>query len=172
MRGGLTGYHGVYVPMRQEVAGFEPPQLTRLVEFDYLDSTTPRHDVAFMHERISPGGHRRLIILSADATGGGRIFGFWRTVLEPVSLFSARHHNFMAVMPEMFESDGDFRVFAGQPDPHDPSYFTIPFELAGQPGTIDGRLDDSDRVTLIVRGGPPANARNATTEPYPGLPVR
>ena len=152
------GYHGVYIPGRFDIAGFEPPELTRFIRFDHqVLYDTPRHNVAFMHERTSPAGHRRLIIISADATGGGRIFGFWRTVLEPVPMFSGRRHSFGAMMPGMFESDGDFRVFAGQVDPNDASHFTIRFELAGQPGLIDGRLKDNDRIVLTVREGPPAN---------------
>jgi hypothetical protein len=30
------------------------------------------------------------------------------------------------------------RFFAGQPDPNDPSHFTLRYELSGQPGIIDG----------------------------------
>jgi hypothetical protein len=153
-----NGYHGAYLPGRFDIAGFEPPELMKLrgLSTPYFVSY-PRQNVAFMHELISPAGNRRLVILSADATGGGRVFGFWRSVLKPVSLISSRQHNFSAMMPGMFESDGDFRVFAGQADPNDASHFTIRFELAGQAGLIDGRLNNNDRIILTVREGPPAN---------------
>lgn len=51
------------------------------------------------------------------------------------------------------------RVYNGQPDPSDPSHFTIGYKVDGQRGTIDGRLADHDkpdwnRVTLNFRDGP------------------
>ena len=44
------------------------------------------------------------------------------------------------------------RVFAGQPDPADPTHFTIPYELDGRGGVIDGWLKD-DRIELRPREG-------------------
>lgn len=46
------------------------------------------------------------------------------------------------------------RLFAGQPDPADPSHFTIGYAVNGRPGTIDGWLQDDERVKFRVRGGP------------------
>jgi hypothetical protein len=40
------------------------------------------------------------------------------------------------------------RLFGGQPDPADPSRFTIPYEVGGKPGIIHGRLKDDDTVEL------------------------
>ena len=45
-------------------------------------------------------------------------------------------------------------LFAGQADVADPSHFTLPYDIDGQPGTIDGWLDAYDRVRLQVRDGP------------------
>jgi hypothetical protein len=42
------------------------------------------------------------------------------------------------------------RVFAGQPDPTDPSHFTIRYELAGRAELIDGFLTDDNNIKLIV----------------------
>ena len=44
------------------------------------------------------------------------------------------------------------RVFAGQPDPADPSHFTIPYRLDGQDGVIDGWLKDNG-IELRPRAG-------------------
>jgi hypothetical protein len=47
------------------------------------------------------------------------------------------------------------RFYAGQPDPADPSHFTIAYQFDGKPGTIDGRVRDS-RLVLRPREGAPA----------------
>ena len=48
---------------------------------------------------------------------------------------------------------GLWRIFAGQPDPADPTHFTIPYDIDGKPGVIDGRLTDGDRLMLTPRAG-------------------
>jgi hypothetical protein len=45
------------------------------------------------------------------------------------------------------------RVYAGQPDPADPSHFTIGIRLNDLPFVIDGRLLGDDGATLVPRGG-------------------
>ena len=45
------------------------------------------------------------------------------------------------------------RLFAGQPDPADAACFTIPYEIDGRTGWIDGTLREGGRVGLDVRGG-------------------
>lgn len=44
----------------------------------------------------------------------------------------------------------ELRVLAGQPDPRDPSHFTIRYDLNGQPGVIDGWLDAGRVVRLTA----------------------
>jgi hypothetical protein len=43
---------------------------------------------------------------------------------------------------------------AGQPDPVDPSHFTIRYQMWGQDDVLDGRLNDDDSVTLTPRHAP------------------
>ncbi|MGB7160754.1 MAG: hypothetical protein WBD40_22005 [Tepidisphaeraceae bacterium] len=45
-------------------------------------------------------------------------------------------------------------LFAGQADPEDPSHFTIPYEIDGQSGMIDGWIRD-DNLLLTPRTGIP-----------------
>jgi hypothetical protein len=45
------------------------------------------------------------------------------------------------------------RILAGQPDPNDPTHFTIPYVLDGKPGVIDGFLRANGRVMLEPREG-------------------
>ena len=44
------------------------------------------------------------------------------------------------------------RLYAGQPDPADPTHFTIPYRLDGREGVIDGWLKE-DRIELKPREG-------------------
>ena len=48
---------------------------------------------------------------------------------------------------------GVLRVLAGRPDPKDATHFTIDYVLDGQPGVIDGWLQNDDRVRLEPRQG-------------------
>jgi hypothetical protein len=46
-----------------------------------------------------------------------------------------------------------WRVYAGQPDVADPGHLTIAYDVAGVRGTIDGHLNDGDRLILTPRAG-------------------
>jgi len=46
-----------------------------------------------------------------------------------------------------------FRFYAGQPDPADPSHFTIDYDLNGQRGTIHGYLRNDDSIQLKPAAG-------------------
>lgn len=152
--------------------------------------------VAFMHARRSPGGQERLVIVSCgwawayycgyslgiDA-GTVVVPGSWRsnpTVADrkgQVGSVSAEPNWRWTVGhdggPREFRAG--FRVFAGQPDPADPSHFTIAYErrkltleevelgvirwvdedtARWERGTIDGWLRDDDTVEMRVRDGP------------------
>ena len=47
----------------------------------------------------------------------------------------------------------NLRVFAGQPDPQDPSHFTVEYEVGGVKNVIDGWLTDDDYLRILPRGG-------------------
>ena len=60
----------------------------------------------------------------------------------------------MAAAPTAATIDlNQWRIFAGQPDPNDPTHFTIPYDVDGKPGVIDGRLNDGERAILTPRTG-------------------
>jgi hypothetical protein len=67
------------------------------------------------------------------------------------------------------------RFFAGQPDPNNPSHFTIAYEVDGRRELLDGLLHDDDSVTLeprqgrIVYGDP--SGRNRRWDPYAEPPA-
>ena len=56
-----------------------------------------------------------------------------------------------ATMPSIATTH-QLRFFGGSPDPADGSHFTLPYELDGQPGVIDGWLRD-DGLVLTPRQG-------------------
>jgi hypothetical protein len=43
---------------------------------------------------------------------------------------------------------GEFRFYAGQPDPSDPTHFTVGYDVDGAPGTIHGRLAPDGTIKL------------------------
>jgi hypothetical protein len=53
----------------------------------------------------------------------------------------------------------DVRLFAGQADPVNADRFTLPYEIDGQRGVIEGTLDFLDRVQLKVIEGPATQAQ-------------
>jgi hypothetical protein len=53
-----------------------------------------------------------------------------------------------------FESAKHLRFFSAKLDANDASAFTIKYEMDGQSGTIDGKLEDDGSVSLRVRDGP------------------
>jgi len=59
------------------------------------------------------------------------------------------------------------RIYAGQLDPNDDAHFTIKYEINNVPGTIDGRLEADDTVTLKILDGPAMTkpSRNPTSGP-------
>jgi hypothetical protein len=120
----------------------------------------------FLHELVSPAGHRRLVAVGLDTplpqkSGVDRagkptrpgpeecwiLFDTW--VIDPagIPLKPAQ----ITTAPEGLEVDGavQSRYDAGEADPRDPSHFWISLG----PGTpaIDGWLRDDDKIRLEVR---------------------
>ncbi len=61
--------------------------------------------------------------------------------------------DYRVVFPRQ-SNDTPVRFYAGQPNPVDPSRFVLNFEIQGQRGEIEGRLDDDRFVTLKLLSGP------------------
>ena len=115
--------------------------------------------VAFLGQRISPAGHRRLVCVEFAP---GRDFlpnprqnsqcavavtpATWTT--PPSSPVWQGHFDgpstFAFPLPSM-------RIYAGQPDPKDASHFTIRYQMMSRQDFIDGWLKDDDSVVLHLR---------------------
>ena len=105
----------------------------------------------FLHERTSPAGHVHLVGVGIDPSGGApstrpRGVVWYRFPGDRCpTLRYAYELGTVAPRP------GRIKIFAGQPDPSDPSHFTISYELDGKPKTIDGWLNDDDTVRFNRR---------------------
>jgi hypothetical protein len=57
--------------------------------------------------------------------------------------------------PERFRIDAPntYRFYAGQPDPADPSRFTIDYDMNGTRGTIRGRVKGDETIELLPTTG-------------------
>jgi hypothetical protein len=122
------------------------------------------HSTLFMHERRTPSGRRRLVIVE--------LFG---TALRPrvmsIATFratAAELHWDRTWLKPLWVQNSLFLV--GQPDPDDPSHFTFSFREGSADSTaawtvVDGWLQDDDTVLLEPRActtpaPPPASGRS------------
>ena len=69
--------------------------------------------------------------------------------------------------PERFRIDAPYtyRFYAGQPDPADPSRFTIDYDVNGKRGTLRGRLTRDDTIELL-----PTTGKAVGSQWYPDPP--
>jgi hypothetical protein len=147
--------------------GFQPrcwrefaPSVGVLPYAPFTASTT------FLHELRTPSGKRRIVHVQCMLDN---LLVLPRMmcviVIEPPTLLSAPR---IISRPGAFNFSGrsvPARVYVGQPDPADPTHFTIGFESAdrddnGRPkraGVIDGYLGDNDVVSFKFRD--PASTR-------------
>lgn len=179
---GLPGYGSVFlkagiVGHRRVTAvpvGHTPPVWAEHVEgwaSRQIDpgGTNLRETVLFLHGRRSPSGRTRLVAVNAFfvpfESGSGPLMFLMATSAEPASWRPgpAIRPTFYdgAVGPDpnvgpgiILDYTASRRFYAGQPDPADPSRFTIAYEEAGGRGTVEGRLDDNGVVTLTLLDGP------------------
>jgi hypothetical protein len=115
---------------------------------------------AFLHELRQKDGSRRLVSVESHlldiahpATGALAFSHLSWAVVEPGGLWSPpRLHGYSTWnLPLSPLSQAPLRLSSGQPDPNDPSHFTIPYELGGAPGIIDGWLRADDTLLFEPR---------------------
>jgi hypothetical protein len=131
------------------------------------------YGLVFLHQRTRPSGGERLISIEiatparhpsfpyATSTGSGIPAGqkVCFTCLEPLVFMTSGGSHLMPIgrsdlTTMVLPAAEQLSLFDGQPDPIDPSRFTIPYKLKGQAGTIEGRLKDDNTVILQVLDGP------------------
>ena len=146
-------------------AGYPPNSvvLKRPNCFDSAIGEAGSNAIVFLHELTSPSGQKRLAVVltrsalnprdphdyppnveldsyaySVASWGQTQNSGSPRFLYFPKTITSAPHR---------------LKIFAGQVDPNDNSHFTISYELDGEPGIIDGNLENSG-LRLTFRNGP------------------
>lgn len=134
---------------------------TNLKQAIATPNANPPEVPVFVHQRISPSGNVRLVVVNLSASEALRIseystalsvsLGFVPQVVapatlcrDPVEVTAAKRSTGLGTL-----SYRRVRVFAGQRDPADPSRFTITYEVDDDRGCIEGRLLDNDTIELI-----------------------
>ena len=116
---------------------------------------------AFLHWRHTAGQSNRIVAVSAR-------FGLFDWDRVQLRLYPEVFEGSWPPMPHRdprndWDTNGlsvivffkeQFTLYAGQPDPVDPSHFTIPYSLGRKLGTIEGRLSDGNTAKLTIRDGP------------------
>ncbi len=118
----------------------------------------------FMHERISPAGHRRLVLVQYN-----RVFAESCPEFANGSNWTAESISEATLVSDVsvlrYTYDGVYhgkspitaplvRIYAGQADPADASHFTIRYQMWGQTDVVDGWLRDDESVELVPRNPP------------------
>jgi hypothetical protein len=116
--------------------------------------------IAFLHERRTPAGRRRLVVLwyDPDPIDGNPASGFagldaavmvrpatWDRPSDEVSLTPSSLSGTFGIV----QWRPAFRLYAGEPDPADESHFTLRYEAGGEAGTIDGWLKDPEANDVV-----------------------
>lgn len=108
--------------------------------------------VLFMHERQTPSGARRLVIVTSGFLQGATpLFipghDVKADILRPGTLRQPPEEKVGPVILDVLFSQRPtpihLRVFAGQADAVDPTHFTIAYEFDGQRHVVDGHLEDA-----------------------------
>jgi hypothetical protein len=125
----------------------------------------PAAPKALVHRLRSISGEERLvaIIVAPDLPLGAtaspvystRGIGLVAAVVRPGGWnTSPRWDGNSKFLRAGFETAHRLRFFAGELNPADPSRFTVPYEMDGQSGIVDGKLENDGNVSLTVRDGP------------------
>jgi hypothetical protein len=133
------------------------------VRFAKVARVPVQGSTAFLHERQTPSGNRRLVAIHAVTHAGLRNDSilFEARIFYITSVFKLPHevHN-QFIAPFMWGSDSE-AIFAGQVDPNDQSHFTILTEDSTGETVLDCWLMDDDTVKIEPR------RQNVTPAPPP-----
>jgi hypothetical protein len=137
--------------------------------------------LAFLHDRQTPGGAHRLVAVeltpmcSAGPPNGDTyipMLAVTLIVVTPSDELPSSPAAGRAVVYGLGPIKGKLVIFAGQPDPSDPTHFTIGYRVDDIPGVMDAHLRDDDTVAFRFISGPLAQppVQNGTAFFPPGEP--
>ncbi len=118
---------------------------------------------AFLHERTTPQGVRCLVAIDVNLiplppllnVKASRAASLEARIIRPGTAFHGPRFGGSVTLGDgvriRFDSDERLTMFAGQPDPIDPSHFTIHYDLGGLRHTLDGWLVDDETVKIELR---------------------
>jgi hypothetical protein len=148
-------------------AGTAQPGMTSGGRILPRSGAIPTGGVLFVHELRNKAGHRRLAVVQRTPTESGPFaypFGLEVALYEPATFRAPARY--VGTQPPVTYIDmlsginplipiRPLRFYAGQVDSADPAHMTIRYELDGQQGVVDGRLNDTgDDLILRVVSGP------------------
>jgi len=121
--------------------------------------------VLFLHRRTMPSGQDRIVLVVVQGMRmgpGRRVLWFRYTIVAPGSWTrdpTIRGGFAWGFPPQWQQFPKAIQLYPGQPDPGDPTHFTVGYEYDGRPGTIDAYLQDKgsangERIRFVVRDGP------------------
>ena len=130
--------------------------------FYTLFSPPGRKDLTtvFLHELRKKDGTRRLVTLEASSTWGNaqlpdsEIDLEYHVIAPATPWTRARLINNAEARPNFYHESGlgkAFQIHAGQPDPTDPTHFTIQLTYKKDSVIVDGWLRDDDTLLLEPR---------------------
>ena len=130
-------------------------------------ANAPFRTGAFLHSRRNARAGERLVgvvfLERTNAIIGERFLEINSLVWRPATLELDSRLELASMNALIFAriEHRNIHVYSGRPDPADNSHLTIPYDMDGRAGTIDGWLDPYDRVRLMVRDGPAVGAVKA-----------
>src|SRR5688500_10181687 len=131
----------------EPIAFYDPPILPRI-----WTKRWSADGVLFLHRRRNPAGQERLAVvlirMRSVRSPGDDYLTMTGYVCQPASF---AHGSRIAVVNPAFgltlsveRQHETLRLYVGQPDPNDPTHFTIGVEAEGQRSVIDGWLRMAD----------------------------
>jgi hypothetical protein len=154
---------------RESIAMYWPPAFQVVVRQQSVS-------LVFMHGLVDSTGHHRFVVVqgkrvyveysshpsSSSDRSAVRLSACSHQIGQRFRLFGETNGQSSVRSVEIpLRPDQVMRIYAGQPDPNDDAHFTIKYEIDNIPGTIDGRLEADDTVTLKVIDGPAATRPTA-----------
>jgi hypothetical protein len=122
---------------------------------------TPYGAVVFLHERVSPAGHRRLVMVryipETNTFNPYFLAGFnYDTkAITPATMTKPPAQPMRGYAIDVISTwpkvPPKVRMYCGTIDPADASHFTIRYEFWGKSDTLDGYLGDNDNITITPR---------------------
>jgi hypothetical protein len=117
----------------------------------------------FLHERTSPGGHKRLVAVGVQylpeiiCTVVKYGEGLKLPTISYRGLVLSDYYTPQTILKALILKPG-IRIYVGSIDYENTSHFAIPCEMAGKAAILDGWLDDKNFVTIKVRKPDELNA--------------